>query len=194
MKLLFSLFLLLWNCTAHGQVTTTIQWQQNKTAEAGDTIYYSASRKLKWNDFRAQPDNKSIAAAITTSGFGYALAMHSRNGITGISISVYCFFNKSKSWVKSGLGSDYALLHEQHHFDITYIGACLFIKKLRAANFTLSNYAALIGKIDNESNSEMERMQDEYDGNTRNGQLKNVQAGWNKKIEIQLAAIATNSR
>jgi hypothetical protein len=35
-------------------------------------------------------------------------------------------------------------------------------------------------------------MQNEYDGQTRNGQLETVQASWNKKIEKQLAALATN--
>jgi hypothetical protein len=35
-------------------------------------------------------------------------------------------------------------------------------------------------------------MQNEYDGQTKNGQLEAVQAYWNKKIEKQLATLITN--
>ena len=88
--------------------------------------------------------------------------------------------------------SNYALLHEQHHFDITYIATCLFMKKLKAANFTMSNYSNLIDKINDECYVELEKMQNDYDGQTKNGQLKDVQAEWNKKIDQQLAALITN--
>ena len=192
MKYLFAAFFFLLNTPAYTQVTTTVRWQLNKTPETGDTIYYLPSRKLNWNDFRGRPDARSIAAAITTSGFGYSLAMRSMNGISTVNISVFCFYNKTRSWVKPGMQSEYALQHEQHHFDITYIGACLFIKKLRAAGFTLQNYAKLIENINAECNGAMEKVQNEYDGQTRNGQLKNIQAIWNKKIEGQLAAITTD--
>jgi hypothetical protein len=174
------------------QVSINIKWQNIKPGYTGDTIYYESKRRLTWPDFKGMPDAASFAAAITESGFGYQLAMQSLNGKTTISITVYCYFNKNKSWVKKGMNNDYALLHEQHHFDITYINTCIFIQKLRAAKFTRSNYNSLSAQIHDECFSALDNMQNQYDGETSNGRKKEVQAYWNKKIDQQLASLITN--
>ena len=192
MKYYFIILSFLMPGTGYSQTTTTVKWQVNRSVDAGDTIYYYAKRKLMWNDFRGRPETKGIALAMTSSGFGYLLTMSSRNGKTNIKITVYCFYDKNGSWVKPGGQSDYALIHEQHHFDIAYISACNFIKKIRAASVTVSNYDEVVQKINTESNQEMEKMQNDYDGQTKNGQLKNIQAIWNKKIDEQVALVAIN--
>lgn len=177
---------------SYAQVTTTIQWQTVNRNQQGDTIYYDPGRKLAWNDFRGKPDNNSPAAAITESGFGYRMSMQYLNGRTNIIITVFCYFNKKKSWVKRDMDTDYALLHEQHHFDITYINACMFVKKLNAAKFTSGNYLALVDSIHDECYRAMDAMQDDYDGQTSNGRLKKVQSDWNRKIDKMLADVTTN--
>lgn len=192
MKYLFVILSFVFIATASGQLTTVIQWQPYERVDVGDTIHYHPNRKLVWKDFQGVPDNNNIAAAITASGFGYTLSVQTRNNKSAIVISVMCFFTKTKSWVKPNMNSDYALLHEQHHFDITYIGTRLFMQKLKAARFTMDNYAALLEKINNESYAEMEKMQNEYDGQTKNGRLRNIQFAWNKKIDEYLAELATD--
>lgn len=177
---------------AKAQVTVNVKWQNNKPGYGSDTIYYDPNRKLTWPDFKGNPVAASFAAAITESGFGYQLAMNSLNGKTTINITVYCYFSKNKSWVKKGMNTDYALLHEQHHFDITYINTCLFIQKLKQANFSRSNCGALSTKIHDECFKALNKMQDEYDGETSNGRKPAVQAAWNKKIDTQLASLVTN--
>jgi hypothetical protein len=178
--------------TAKAQVVINIKWQNIKPVYSSDTIYYESKRKLTWPDFKGTPDAASFAAAVTESGFGYQLAMQSLNGKTSINITVYCYFNKNKSWVKKGMNNDYALQHEQHHFDITYINTCIFIQKLRAAKFTRANYGSLSAQIHDECFNALDTMQNQYDGETSNGRKKDVQAAWNKKIDQQLAAITTN--
>jgi len=184
--------LCLLSSSSFAQLTTTIQWQNPKTGNAGDTIYYAPNRKLDWADFKGKPDMYSPAAAITESGFGYRLSLQSSNGSANMVITVFCYFNKNKSWVKKGMNTSYALLHEQHHFDITYIYACLFIQKLRLTRFTINNYAALIDKIHDECFTELDKMQDEYDGQTKNGRVNRQQSFWNKKIDRQLDSLFTN--
>ena len=174
------------------QVTVNIQWKSISQANTGDNIYYVIHRKLIWPDFKGAPNAASPAAAITESGFGYLLAMQSLNNRTSINITVYCYFNKNKSWVKRGMKNDYALLHEQHHYDITYINTCLFMQKLKAVKLTKANYNSLSGKIYDECVIALNKMQNEYDGETSNGRKKEVQAEWNKKIDQQLAALITN--
>lgn len=192
MKFFLSGLFLLLAYTAYPQLFTTIQWENTQNSPRGDTIYYEPQAKLAWKDFQAEPDRNSIAAAITASGFGYTMAMRSRGGKATLVVSVYCFFNKKNSWVKQKLRSDYALTHEQHHFDITYIAASLFVKKLRSASFTLSNYEALLERINNECYAELEKMQNDYDGQTKNGQLADVQADWNKRVDRQLSSLIIN--
>jgi hypothetical protein len=191
-KYIIVLILLLSAVSVKGQVNVNIQWQNIERGNTGDTIYYDGYRKLTWPDFKGTPNAVSPAAAITESGFGYLLTMQSLNNRTSINITVYCYFSKNKSWVKRGMKNDYALLHEQHHYDITYINTCLFIQKLKEAKLTRSNYNSLSGKIYDECVIALNKMQDEYDGETSNGRKKEVQAEWNKRIDLQLAALAIN--
>ena len=178
--------------SAQSQVVINIQWQSIMPGNTGDTIYYNSKQKLNWPDFKGKPNAASPAAAITESGFGYLLTMQSLNNRTTINITVYCYFNKNKSWVKRGMKNDYALLHEQHHYDITYINTCLFVQKLKAAKLNRSNYSSLSEKIYDECVSALNIMQDEYDGETSNGRKEVLQAYWNKKIDGQLQTFITN--
>lgn len=188
--LLFAFMFFCFSLTA--QVTVNIQWQTVKPAGAVNMIYYDSNRKLIWPDFKGVPDASSFAAAVTESGFGYQLAMQTLNNKTTINITVYCYFDKNKSWVKKGRNTDYALLHEQHHFDITYINTCTFIKKLRSAKFTRSNYSSLSAKIHDECFLALDKMQNDYDGETSNGRKPLIQETWNKKIDQQLGSLITN--
>lgn len=186
------ILLLLMGSVVNAQVKVTVKWQPIKPRNAGDTIYYDPSYKLTWDDFKGRPEKTSPAAAITESGFGYKMAMQSRNNKTDIIITVFCYFNKQHSWVKKNMDTDYALLHEQHHYDITYINACLFIQKLKEAKITLRNYDSIVEKIHDESFDALDKMQNDYDGQTSNGRINRIQYAWNKKIDDQLAELAIN--
>ena len=193
MKKYFLFFIaLLLASVSYAQIITTVQWNKANPGNIGDTIYYSPGKKLNWNNFKGNPDNRSVAAAITESGFGYKLSMQSKNGRTNLNITVFCYFNKVKSWVKPGMNTDYALTHEQHHFDITYINTCLFIEKLRHANFTMHNFAELVDQIHDECFNALDKMQDDYDGQTLNGRKNWAQDAWNKKIDLQLETLVTD--
>jgi hypothetical protein len=174
------------------QTLVSVTWQTADAGNANENIYYNINQKLTWPDFKGKPDATSFAAAITESGFGYQLGMSSSRGKTSINITVYCYFNKNKSWVKKGMNTDYALLHEQHHFDVTYINTLLFVQKLKAAKFTRSNCSSLSAQIHDECFKALNKMQNEYDGETSNGRKPAVQAAWNKKIDAILASLITN--
>lgn len=187
--LIFFLFIV---HTSQAQVNVIVKFQDVKSMDTRDTIFYQPSRKLTWKDFKGAPDYNSWAAAITASGFGYSMSMQSLGRRAVIEINVTCFFTRKQSWVKPRMDSEYALLHEQHHFDVTYIAAMQFVQRLKAANFTLQNYEKLLDKIHEESYADLEKMQNEYDGQTRNGRSEDIQKQWNKRIDGQLAMIATN--
>ena len=152
-----------------------------------DTVYYHPENKLSWSNFIGPYEPTGNVAALTASGFGYRAAMHSKNGKGNITIYTYCFFSKPDSWVKPNRHTDYILSHEQHHFDISYIGMKLFMSKLSQANFTLQNYQSLLNKIYKESYQAMSDLQHRYDGETKNGQLPAKQAEWIDAIDDRLA-------
>ena len=184
-KILF-IFFITASVPGFAQVTVTVNWSKHSPSPSSDTIYYNSARKLAWPDFKGKPGDPADALAITSSGFGYLATMRYYNGKTDIDVNVYCYFSKQNSWVRQGRESEYALNHEQHHFDVTYIVTNLFINKLKAATVTRNNYGDVIEKMYNESCRELEKMQNNYDGQTKNGQLRNIQAEWNEKITNQL--------
>lgn len=157
---------------------------------ASEVIYYKANKKLQWDHFLgAVPANPGIVAALTVSGFGYGASLKTINGKGELNISVYCYFSKNRSWVKPGKNTAYILNHEQHHFDVSYIAAELFIDKLQSAKFTNSNYNQLLARIYKECCDSMNKMQNEYDGQTNNGQVKAEQSRWDALIDSRIGAI-----
>lgn len=188
MKSLFFSTLLFFTLGAHAQVTTNIFWTEQSSMPASEVIYYNPSQNLQWPDFRGKPTPTGIVAAITMSGFGYTASMK-RNGNKGeINIGIYCYFSKDKSWVKTDKKTAYILNHEQHHFDISYIAACMFANKLKNTAITSSNVNTVLPKIYKECCDLMNKMQDDYDGETKNGQLKDQQEKWNTTLNSRLLA------
>ena len=158
-------------------------FMENKKAKPGnDTIYYDFSRNLTWEDFKGTPDNNQLEAAVTASGFAFD-AQTSFDGVNmDFNIGVYTFFTKNDSWKKPQINSDYQLLHEQHHFDITRLGAQKLVAELAKAHFTKQNYNKLITSIFDKAYKEMESIQSQYDIETNHSLNKEKQLEWNDKI------------
>lgn len=170
------------------QLTTNVSWTEQTTLPAGETIYYNPDKKLTWSDFRGTATGNEIVAALTFSGFGYNASVKTINGKGDLNISVYCYFNKNKSWVRDGKANAYVLTHEQHHFDVSYIACAIFIDKLQSTKFTTTNYKSLLERIYNESCGIMNQMQNDYDSQTKNGQVKAEQQRWNALIDSRISA------
>ena len=191
MKIIYSILILL-TCgqSIPAQLTTNINWTMQSSMSPQEVIYYNSEKKLSWRNFMATPpaDNGPVAA-ITVSGFGYVADIKTSGNKGELNIRVYCYFNKNKSWVKPGKNTAYILTHEQHHFDISYIAACIFIDKLQNTTFTKSNYNELLPRIYNESCDIMNKMQNDYDGQTKNGQVADAQEKWNQFIDDRIQFI-----
>jgi hypothetical protein len=156
--------------------TTNIPDEENKL------IFYKPGQLLSISDFKAKPVEGNDEVAITSSGFAMKAGYRSEAGKSTLMITVFCTFDKQQSWMKATGKTPYILSHEQCHFDISYIAAMAFIAKLKAASFTQQNYKDLIQSIYAEATQNLEKMQRDYDTETNNGQLKDKQALWFKKI------------
>jgi hypothetical protein len=189
MRYTFLSIILLLSFAADAQVTTNISWTEKTEMPASQVIYYHPDKKLQWPDFKGEPLTTGPVAAITMSGFGYTASMK-RNGNKGeINIGIYCYFSKEKSWVKPNKTTVYILNHEQHHFDVSYIAASLFMSRLKNIEITTGNINSVLPKIYKECCDIMNKMQDDYDGQTKNGQLKDIQEKWNTQLNDKLAEI-----
>jgi len=146
-------------------------------------IFYTPGETLSIEDFASTPVTSSEAVAITSSGFAFKAGYRNAAGKATLLITVYCTFDKNRSWMKDVGKNPYVLQHEQHHFDITYLATLEFIKQLQAAKFTNENYSRLLESIYNAATKNLEVMQNTYDNETSNGRLKDQQALWNKKVD-----------
>ena len=182
-------FVFLFSANAFSQVSVNVYWTEQTEMDKKNTIYYSPDNNLVWADFKGTPGPPSRVGAITASGFGYKANMHSSGGKGEINISVYCYFNKEKSWVRPGKTTPYILNHEQHHFDVSYLAAGIFVNKVKNAVITTSNINVLLPRIYKECCDLMNKMQDDYDGQTMNGQLEDKQQKWNNFFAEKLPLI-----
>lgn len=162
----------------------------SNTAEGNNNISYVPGNKLTIEDFKGRPAENSAAVAITSSGFSFKAGFKNSGSAATLIITVSCNFDKNNSWMKEHGKNPYILGHEQHHFDIAYLGTLVFIQKLKQAHFTIDNYREKLNSIYNDSIEQMEKLQQKYDGETQNGQLKEQQLAWNSKIDEQLQGLS----
>lgn len=192
MKYFFLFTALLCFGFAQGQFTTSVYWTEKSTLPVADVIYYNPAVPLTWKDFKGKPVATSRAAAITASGFGYKASIENKGSKGQLKIGVYCYFNKNNSWVKDGKTSAYILSHEQNHFNISYLAAQMFVDKLNAASFTNSNYNVILPRIYNEVVDVMNKMQTDYDGQTKNGQVKEMQYKWDDFLGKKIGGLTSS--
>ncbi|QJW88296.1 hypothetical protein HNV11_02345 [Spirosoma taeanense] len=151
-----------------------------------DTVHYNPDRKLTWNDFRAEPRRGSHYAAEIFTSFAYEGKSTVKEGIINVNLTVKSYMLKSSSWGRTEARNDYALNHEQRHFDITKIIAERFKRKLHSDSLTLEDYNSIIQYQFIESFRDMNRMQEQYDAETGHGTNQMAQERWNQRIDAEL--------
>ena len=191
MRVLISLLFILFVTTpAFSQKVVVNVYMQNRiTSNKSDTIYFDFNKRLNWNDFAGTPQVNHFAGAVTSSGFAFGTQSEYDGQTIALDINIYSFFIKSKSWKKPEINSDYHLLHEQHHFDITRIGAENFMNEVKKANFTKANYQQLISSIFYRVYKENYSLQKKYDLETNHSRDVKKQEEWNQWINVQLSKI-----
>ena len=176
------------------KVTVNVFMENYKNIPESDTIYYNFDRKLNWSDFQGEIPPSLPWGAETASGFSFHSSMNSDENNINISVGIYTFFTKHDSWKKPNVNSPYQLEHEQHHFDITRLGAAKLESEIRKAHFTHSNYKTLLNSIFNKVYNEENERQKEYDRETQNSVNTVKQLEWNKKISEQIEKLKSANR
>jgi hypothetical protein len=175
------------------KVSVTVVMDNKQSDPKSDMIYYDFNRPLTWADFQGKPDPNHFGGAVTASGFSFNSQIDYDDNKANLVIHVYTFFSKERSWEKPNVSSDYHLTHEQHHFDITRLGAEKFVSELKKAHFTVDNYKTLINSIFNKVYKENNELQVQYDAETMNSIDTAKQLEWNRKITEELNKIKKES-
>ena len=170
-------------------ITAVMENPQNKPSS--DTIFYDFDQKLTWQDFQGTPGTQHFIGAITASGFAFRSSMNYTNDVVHIRIGIFSFFTKHESWKKSDINSAYHLEHEQHHFDITRLGAEEFLREIQKATFNMKNYQQLLNAIFSRVYDENMQLQQQYDRETSNSIDVKKQMEWNKKITDKINSLRT---
>lgn len=158
-----------------------------------DTIYYDFNHPLTWKDFQGKVPAGVPWGAMTASGFSFNSSMELRDNVINIYVGVYTFFTKHNSWRKPEAKTPFQLEHEQHHFDITRIGAAKLEDEIKKAHFTAKNYKTLLNSIFNKVYKEEYALQKQYDQETHNSMDSAKQIEWNRKIGSEIAALKNES-
>jgi hypothetical protein len=150
-----------------------------------DTVFYSPGRPLIWDDFRDKPRVGRFAASVFPS-FSYEGQSKVSNGIIHVNLAMKVYVLKNASWVRDNARDAYGLNHEQRHFDIVKLVAERFKKKIQPDSLTLEDYNSIIQYQYLESFREMNRLQEQYDGETGHGLNHAAQQKWNQWIDAEL--------
>ena len=159
-----------------------------------DSMAWNESRKLTWNDFKANPKPKSNAAALTASGitFGYSVKTSGQR-IIDFSVSVEAHFYPNKSWYLKDKGNAHILKHEQLHFDITELHVRKLKKRIAQTTFTL-NIETEMNSLHTAVNDDLAQMQQIYDLESDHSQNIEKQKEWQRFINLELAKLAYYSK
>ncbi|MCK8492292.1 MULTISPECIES: hypothetical protein [Spirosoma] len=153
-----------------------------------DTVHYNPARKLTWADFRAEPRRGSHYAAEVFTSFAYEGKSSVKDGIINVNLTVKGYMLKNSSWGRPEAKNDYALNHEQRHFDVAKIIVERFKRKIQPDSLTLEDYNSIIQYKFIESFREMNHMQEQYDSETNHGINQAAQERWNQKLDAELRA------
>lgn len=145
-----------------------------------DFIKWDESRKLTWDDFKAEPMKLGNTAAMTTTKLGFSYNV--TNG--KVTFKIDCRFDKNRSW---GLvKNDWILKHEQGHFDIAEIFARRLNKAVNEYQFNKTSFQRDLDLIYKSVVNGKEVFQQQYDIETDHSRNKDKQEEWFGKIDAEL--------
>lgn len=141
---------------------------------------WDAHNKLTWKDFKDTLITDSHRAAATNSGIRLDFTQTEQNSLT---VNAICAMYPDGSWVDSTRKSDYILLHEQYHFNITEYWCRKLKKDLAAARYSTKNFKEKIELIRKDDYSQCRDMQIEYDKETKHSEISEEQKKWERKVD-----------
>jgi hypothetical protein len=155
-----------------------------------ETIPWSPSRKLTWQDYKASAPNRLDGAR---TALNYQSAVGCRNG--RLEATVRAVFLPQQSWVaerirSSALGTRVGLQHEQVHFDLAEVYARRARKMLAELKNPCPRSDEDLGALVDRVLRDLYAAQQRYENETRAGENETRQLEWVTDVARDLAALA----
>lgn len=173
--------------TISAQPTVTVNVSMSGLPENKTHIAYSRNTTLFITDFEGEPDEASPGAAATLSGVGMKIQSSTLRNVTKVDVILTVYFDRSRSWMKDHGKNVTTLQHEQLHFDITAIQACMLKRQIEQAAFTPDNFRQQLKEMLDKVQAETGNMQNTYDRETAHGTIIDAQESWNARVSTALA-------
>jgi len=155
----------------------------------GEITPWNGSNELTWKDYNVleREPNGSIAACSKIS-ITYVPVVKNDS----IDIYVYCYLNRSGSYVYKAHENDNTLEHERGHFNLAEVYARTLRKEILEGSFTLNSFQRYLGKYYRNIKREWKKEDRLYEEDTgvESGDTAK-QKEWNTKIEEQLKQLNT---
>ena len=142
--------------------------EEDRYSHGGDTIAWSATKRLQWSDFKGRPSGSSFMAQ-SNCLFSYSVDPKMKEGICYLNIRLSACFEKTNSWVKKGNDKDALLAHEQLHFDICEVNVRALRKRLSETKLNPIEFDLQISRLFDEAWKKYQEDQDAYDNETDHG-------------------------
>lgn len=138
--------------------------------------------------YLAKPDEKSAAAALTTTTWHYEYRASVDDGHLHIDFNFVAGIDPDRSWVKhhrikNRWVSQHLLNHEQGHVYINYIQLRDGEIKMQNQRYTPANYKQLIKTTANNISRYYSSLQSRYDLETKHGSDLEAQANWDERLQ-----------
>ncbi|GAC1480557.1 MAG: hypothetical protein NVS1B13_01470 [Flavisolibacter sp.] len=140
-------------------------------------IPWGNERRLSWEDYLCEPMLNSDAVASTSTSLGIAYQVKDSR----LTYHITCDFSKTKSW--GLLKTDYILMHEQGHFDITEIFARKLYEALQHYQYNKRSFKKDVNEIYQSIVKEKEAFQQMYDEQSDHSRKRKWQYQWLDKIQ-----------
>jgi hypothetical protein len=158
-------------------------WLNNKAQVRCDSIQWSETQALRWNNFKAMPDNTVPYGALSEVNISYEYTTTGKFAQFHFS----CCFSTCHSWIRANARPG-LLAHEQEHFNLAeYYKRQLaeIIVNEKFSRSTIDAKVDSIGKLINQRRLEMDVL---YDQETKHSLDGGKQAIWSEKIRQMLRA------
>lgn len=144
------------------------------------------TRLLRWDDFTGPPDYTADLYAYTYWYVSYKWdAFQFRGDTAKWKVNVTLELGKD-SWKKADKVTDILLEHEQGHFNIGWLFAIAFQKRVNATAFFRQNYESRIAEIFKEELEKYRKLELQYDKETKHFHDREQQKKWDLFFKKEL--------
>jgi hypothetical protein len=158
-------------------------------ADDKNLILYKPGNNLAIADFKGRPDGNSAGVAATYSGINMVMQGSNKNGVMAAKVLLTIYFDKSNSWMKPEGKTERVLAHEQIHFDLTAMKACALARAIEKGSYTTENVQQKLRDLQAFHTTELNKLQQAYDKETKHGTLPEKQAEWAARVAKELAKV-----